>query len=276
MSSSFSTEQEINEKLYRFEKIHQSLPAMEKINETHLHFYRQEGFLAVENVIEQTEINEAIASIMDIVFNDETPVRVQFTKPRSELKTSTERELAVRKLSEFVDFEDSLKNIALNPAVLSLVERLLGEKPKLIQDMALLKPPSGGGEKPWHQDMAYGPLAYNKPVVGVWIALDNAGIDNGCMHVIPKSQMEGGTPHYAIRDWQICDANVPVQRDVVVPLKPGGALFFHGLLMHGTPINFSEKRRRALQFHYVGESAEKINPREYKRIFTNEMTGAEC
>ncbi|MNV91690.1 Phytanoyl-CoA dioxygenase (PhyH) [compost metagenome] len=124
--------------------------------------------------------------------------------------------------------------------------------------------------------MAYGPLAYNKPVIGVWIALDDAELDNGCMHVIPGSHAEGATPHYAVRDWQICDTHIPVERDVAIPLKSGGLMFFHGLIKHGTPYNLSPKRRRALQFHYVGASAEKLTGKEYKRIFTNEMTNAEC
>jgi phytanoyl-CoA hydroxylase len=48
------------------------------------------------------------------------------------------------------------------------------------------------------------------------------------------------------------------------------------MIMHGTPPNFSPKRRRALQMHYAPVSAEKMSPKEYKRWFTNEMTNAEC
>ena len=58
--------------------------------------------------------------------------------------------------------------------------------------------------------------------------------------------------------------------------QPGGVLIFHGLLHHGTPPNFSEKRRRSIQIHYAPQSASKLSPREYKRMFTNEMTNAEC
>jgi phytanoyl-CoA hydroxylase len=124
--------------------------------------------------------------------------------------------------------------------------------------------------------MAYGNLAFDKSVVGIWIALDPAELDNGCMHVIPGSHRGGGAPHYAVRDWQLCDSGVQVETDVAVPLEPGGALLFSGLLHHGTPPNFSVKRRRALQIHYAGESAQKLSPEEYKRMFTNVMTNAEC
>ena len=56
--------------------------------------------------------------------------------------------------------------------------------------------------------------------------------------------------HFKRRDWQICDTDVAVDRDVAVPLKPGGVLFWHGMTHHGSPRNRSGLRRRALQLHY--------------------------
>ncbi|MFD2331208.1 phytanoyl-CoA dioxygenase family protein [Cohnella sp. GCM10020058] len=268
--------QEINEKLYKHRWIHDALPGIENLrDEDYLH-YRTQGFIAVSDILSAAEVSESSDAIVRIIFNPDTQAKVQFTKPQRELKNDTERELAVRKVYEFVGHDEQLRAMAYHPNILSIVEKLLGGKAKLVQDMALLKPPTGGGEKPWHQDMAYGPLAFHQAVVGVWIALDAAGLDNGCMHVIPRSQMSGAVPHYAVRDWQLCDEAVPVERDVAVPLAPGGALFFHGLLFHGTPNNTSDKRRRALQFHYALETSDKMSPQEYKRVFTNELTGAEC
>lgn len=40
-----------------------------------------------------------------------------------------------------------------------------------------------------------------------------------------------------------------------------------------TPSNLSNLRRRALQFHYAPASAERVGPKVYKRMFTNELTG---
>jgi phytanoyl-CoA hydroxylase len=201
---------------------------------------------------------------------------VQVSKPRDQLHTPEERELATRKVWNFVDFEPKLRDMALHPKLLQVVELLLGAKPLLVDDAALLKPPHSGQEKPWHQDMAYRGLDYDRRIIGVWIALDEADAENGCMHVIPRSHMNGGTPHYSVRDWQICDANVNVDQDVIVPLKPGGVLFFHGMTHHGTPNNFSDKRRRALQFHYAPMGAKLMTPQEYRRMFTNEISNAQC
>jgi phytanoyl-CoA hydroxylase len=268
--------EEISRNMYRYDRIADKYAGLEDIGAEQIKSYQNQGYIAIEQVLNSVEIEHALEALMEIVFVDAKGALVQFTKPSADLKTDEERELAVRKVANFVEVDERLKAIAYHPRILAAIEHILGEKPVLCQDMALLKPPRGGGEKPWHQDMAYGPLAFNQPVLGVWIALDEAELENGCMHVIPGSHADGATPHYAVRDWQICDSHVPVERDVAVPLKPGGLLFFHGLLKHGTPYNFSPKRRRALQFHYVGQSAEKLSGKEYKRFFTNEMTSAEC
>ncbi|QHW34823.1 phytanoyl-CoA dioxygenase family protein [Paenibacillus rhizovicinus] len=268
--------EDINSRMYQFDRIHAPLPSAGAFTDEHVKQYREQGFIAIEQLLTPDEVHASIAAIMRIMMDPDTKAKIQFTKPRHELHSDEERELAIRKVYEYVDADPVLHAAAYHPVIGAIVERLLGEQPKLVQDQALLKPPFGGGEKPWHQDMAYGNLSYEQAVVGVWIALDEAGLDNGCMHVIPQSHMDGATPHYAVRDWQICDANVPVNKDVAIPLKPGGALFFHGLLYHGTPFNCSDQRRRALQFHYAPAAAAKMSPGEYKRMFTNALTSAEC
>lgn len=262
--------------LYRYDHIAPCLDSLESITPDMLKGYKENGFLAVRQVFAAAEVESAISALMDLIFADNKGARVQYTKPRSELTTDEERELSVRKVCDFVGRDETLTSLAHHPALIAALRAILGEEPVLVQDMALLKPPHGGGEKPWHQDMAYGPLAFDKPVAGVWIALDEAGLDNGCMHVIPGSHALGGVPHYAVRDWQMCDTRVDVARDVAAPLPPGGALLFHGMLHHGTPPNHSVKRRRALQLHYACASSVKIKPDEYKRIYTNAMTDAEC
>ena len=69
------------------------------------------------------------------------------------------------------------------------------------------------------------------------------------------------------RDWQICDSKVPTARDVVVPLPSGAALFFDGLLHHGTPANTTSTRRRALQFHYLRRDAVTTSDDERLLVF---------
>ncbi len=184
-----------------------------------------------------------------------------------------EREGYVRKLHYFVDFEPRLARIAAQPALVGLVERIVGTETRMIQDMALLKPAHVGREKPWHQDTAYFVMEPIELVLGTWIALDPATAENGCMHVIPGSHREGPRPHYHDRDCQLPDEVVEVDRDVMVPLAPGGALLFSGLLHHATPPNRSSARRRALQFHYASIHCRKIDAARHAELFFDQRGG---
>ena len=124
--------------------------------------------------------------------------------------------------------------------------------------------------------MAYFNLPLETTVVGVWIALDEATADNGCMMVIPGSHKKGAQIHFRRRDWQICDTDVARGVALSVPLKPGSCLLFHGLIHHGTPANRTDQRRRALQYHYCSAHAEEM-PTAYRlEHFGSEGKDVEC
>ncbi|MEF3305411.1 phytanoyl-CoA dioxygenase family protein [Paenibacillus sp. GYB003] len=271
--------------MYRFDQMAKHrVPAPEHVTEETVRTYRELGYVAIDNVLNGEEVAAALRDIDDVIQGRIVGPKIQCVRGKSELKdggefaSARERELCVRKLHKFIDYCPALHHICYHPKIWGVLEMVFGETPRFCEDQALLKPPSAdaGIEKPWHQDMAYGNFSYTKMVAGVWVALDEAALDNGCMHVIPGSHRNGPVPHYAVRDWQLCDTAVDVAKDEVVPLKPGGLLVFSGLLHHGTPPNLSDKRRRALQFHYAPESAVKMTPDAYKLAFTNEMTKAEC
>lgn len=182
----------------------------------------------------------------------------------------------VRKLMGMCGHEPRLEAVAQDPRLLALLARLFGEPPVIFQEMALLKPAGVGSEKPWHQDNAYFDIEPASLVIGVWVALDEALAENGCMHLIPGSHRRGPHPHFQRRDWQLCDTDIPVADDVVVPLAPGGALIFQGLLFHGTPANRSPLRRRALQFHYCGQSVQRVSQEARLAAFGSEGRGVSC
>ena len=145
----------------------------------------------------------------------------------------------------------------------------------MFQDMALLKPPSGR-EKPWHQDKAYFTYTKETPVVGVWIAIDAATTENGCMRLRTGTHRAGPMIHFQRRDWQICDTDARDGEVVAAPLQPGGLLLFDGLLQHGTPYNPTGQRRRAVQYHYAPASAQKTADEERLALFGSEGKNVQC
>lgn len=220
--------------------------------------YQADGYLAMAGAFDRAAVADAIAGVDRLIGGQVGFRGIQWEaaiRERLPRMTLPQRRAAVRKLIYFVDHEPRLLAMARDEQLLRVVRDLLGEEPELFADQALLKPPGIGREKPWHQDKAFFDVRPGTPVVGVWIALDEADTGNGCMHIIPGSHAAGPVTHFTRRDFQICDSDVQTPGIVAVPLRPGGCLFFDGLLHHGTPANTSPKRRWALQFHYAPASA---------------------
>jgi phytanoyl-CoA hydroxylase len=242
--------------------------------------YRQHGWLAVDSLLSPRDLYDAKHAIDDLILG-RVPgfAGISYEKAYNDQldrMDAAQRYDAVRKIYEFVPHEERLRAIALGDAINSICSNLLACDVRLFQDMALLKPPHGGREKPWHQDHAFFNYPLGTRIVGVWIAVDEATIANGCMQVLDGGHLSGPKLHFRRRDWQICDTDMIGQRSVAFPLKPGQGMFFDGLLPHGTPSNNSSERRRALQFHYVDVDARSADEQKRLDIFGGEGAGATC
>ena len=241
-------------------------------------FYR-DGFMAIDNVFSMQQVQDAIDALAYLIEgkNPRFDNLVFEGKARGSLDvlTAAQRAQAVRKLIDFVDFDPRLKAMADDPHLRDIVARIIGTDHELLQEMALLKMP-GGREKPWHQDRAYFNVPLTSPIIGVWIALDTASLENGCMHVLGGAHKDGPVIHFKRRDWQICDTDILGRRCTAVPLKPGGVMLFDSLLPHGTPCNATNHKRRALQFHYVPSDAPRITDEQRKEAFGSEGKNVSC
>ncbi|MFN0085260.1 MAG: phytanoyl-CoA dioxygenase family protein [Blastocatellia bacterium] len=259
--------------LYDYASTAETIDGLDAVDETQIDRYREQGFLAVRNAFTPEEVGSALDGLNDLIAGRVPEFRnIQYRGDARERLASMsfeERLDSVRRMLYFTEYEPRLKAIAHKAKLLDAVGRLLGAPARLFQDMALIKPPAGR-EKPWHQDHAYFELTPETRVVGVWIALDPAGIENGCMRVMPGWHRREKFPHFQIRDLQIRDeamAGLMAER-VAVPLDPGGCLIFDSYLPHGTPNNYSTTRRRAVQYHYFTDAAEKITAEERVAIWS--------
>ena len=245
-----------------------------------LEHYQRDGYLAIENAFTATEVRDALAGMDDLVMGKkEGFTGIEFEKKARDVLPTLPLESrldAVRKFYDFAAYEPRLDALAAQPKLLQVLEAVLGEAPRRFQDMALIKPPKIGREKPWHQDHAYFDFPMDTRIVGVWIALDEATVENGCMRVLSGAHREGPKLHFQRRDWQICDKEMNGIKPVAVPLRPGGLLLFDALLPHGTPANFSPTRRRAVQYHYHNESAKKTRSEDRMAIFGSEGKDVSC
>lgn len=249
----------------------------------------EQGFLAFPELLSAAEVERARQGLHELTLRiaEEGEFRDRaFHDPRSRCHVQlepgcdpaglapAELEPKVRKLMGYVTADPWFAELAEQHTRLRrLLDAILGPGAILFQDMALVKPAQVGSIKPWHQDNAYFAVAPLEQVLGVWIALDDATVENGCMHVIPGGHRLGPLRHHHDRDCEIVPGRLDPSRAFAVPLPPGGALLFYGMLPHETPPNRSPCRRRALQLHYRGAETRVLSREEYDRLYA-EADGA--
>ncbi len=256
------------------------LSTLADVDDEAIRFFHDQGYLVVDRGLDREALNNAEDAIYDLIDGNVPGFRsiTVESDAREAFKTmdTLSRRKVVRKVFNFVDVEPRLMELSRHEGIVDVVRRMMGDEPDLLQDMALLKPAKVGREKPWHQDCAYFNVPTDTVVVGVWIALDPATLENGCLHVIPGSHKAGPHPHFKVRDWQICDTDVMVGQGVPVPLDPGGLLFWHGLTHHGSPANRSAFGRRGIQLHYQPSGVGRLTKEERMEIYGGEGLGMTC
>jgi phytanoyl-CoA hydroxylase len=156
-----------------------------------------------------------------------------------------------------------MRDLARHPAVVDEVVDNIGPNVKLMQSMLFMKAAGKPGQA-WHQDESHIPTR-DRSLTAVWLALDDATLDNGCLWVIPGSHRRGVL--YPTRDQSDPRFDgtpeaygFPHDADDAIPIElpAGGALIFDGYLLHRSLPNRSAGLRRALVNHYM--SAESLLP----------------
>ena len=237
--------------------------------------FHQQGYLVARGLVNQDVVQSAIKAIDDFITENPRGViyEEEAIKDRTpESLTPGERLLAVRGIHQQVYRDERFLGFARNAGVVEAMTSLLGNDIKVLQDMALIKPPRIGSEKPAHQDAAYFEVAPHDQVIGTWWALDKATEENGCMFVWPGTHrlpvvehtQREGTFHLVI-----ASSLLDPDRQLALPMEPGDVLFFASHTFHFTPPNRSEFRRRSLQIHYASAHCQVVpgkKPRTYTLV----------
>lgn len=227
---------------------------MAELTPEQIALYRRVGHLTVGGVFAAAEMDAAIADIerWGEEFLAELPPEQRAWYIDGGVKART----VLRKLDDPAYFRPAIARLAKAPDLVELVEGLIGPGVAVCFSQVFFKPPEGGGPKPMHQDNFYfGP---NEPdgMVTAWIALDDAVVENGCLHFADGSNHGPVLAHVAPPGEPF---NLQVPEDVArtiamtaAPVPRGGVSFHHGNTLHQSGSNLSPRWRRAVALHYVG------------------------
>ena len=131
----------------------------------------------------------------------------------------------------------------------------------LVQSMYIFKQPDIGGEVSCHQDSTF---IYTEPtdIVGLWFALEDATIENGCLWAIPRGHKHGlksrwvRSPQDGRMVFEVYDpAPWPEHELVPLEVKKGSLILLNGLLPHRSFENRSPGSRHAYTIHLIHADA---------------------
>ncbi len=150
-------------------------------------------------------------------------------------------------------------DILTNPRIVEYISDLFGENVIAWGSHFFCKMPHDGKTVAWHQDASYWPLSPSKAAT-VWLAIDDADIENACMKFIAGSHHFG---HMTYRESDSAEHNVLNQSidnaeqygEVVYDQLRAGQVSIHSdLLLHGSEANDSSRRRCGLTLRYCAAS----------------------
>ncbi len=164
---------------------------------------------------------------------------------------------AVHYLAKMHTILRSPYELATHPAILDVVEQLIGADILLYNTTYIIKEAHTPTHVSWHQDLTYWGLDGDDQV-SVWLALSAADRESGCMRMIPGSHAAGRLEH----DTSAADETnvlfqsqtvhgVDEQSAVYCTLAPGQASFHHGWTLHASLPNRSADRRIGLNIQYI-------------------------
>jgi phytanoyl-CoA hydroxylase len=245
--------------------------------------YRRDGYLVVPGVLAPDHIEQCLAALAALAADPALePGRRDGSgafialEPAADPAAAADRGDLIRKFGDFTGASPALLRAAMSERLHAILDALMGQGRVLLQEMALVKPPKLSGDKPWHQDAAYFRGSDPGLMFGVWIALDPATRENGCMEVIPGSHLRGPAPHVPAEDINLCTVRpdlVRLEDRIALPMDPGDVLIFHSLIHHYTAANRSSRRRRALQFHFHQVGLEWTSLEAHRALYHDEDGG---
>jgi phytanoyl-CoA hydroxylase len=171
--------------------------------------------------------------------------------------------LAINKIGHAMhDLDPVMKSFCRLPVFGEIMRDIGYQDPLLWQTMYIFKQPHIGGEVRWHQDGSY-LISEPATVTGIWVAIEDANKDNGCLWVQPGGHHSPLREIYQV-DWTKRDGTLtdldksqwPEESEAIaVEVSAGSVVIFHDHMPHYSSQNRSEFSRHAFTMHVAEKSS---------------------
>ena len=240
------------------------------VTEEQIRFWDDNGYLKYGKVLEQGEVAELLEGfdrVTRIESEGGDDSSVEFTVGHARGDNDAEYEAGgIRQYINLWKRDGVYDKAVRHPLITGIAKQLLKTPElRLWHDHMISKPPEENDRFQFHQDFYNWPLA-DPNILTCWIALDDATVANGCMHVVPGSHRD---PRFSLagrekeleelaenpdaRTERVIMGEHDASFGVPVELKSGECMFHHSLNFHSTPKNTTTGQRRAFVIIYMPE-----------------------
>ena len=221
-----------------------------KITQAQKDFYRRNGYVAIEDFLDDEEL-ETWRRVTDDAVRQRLIERNGMTNQDNPDEYYAQVFVQCIRLA---DTHEEMAKLMLDERLGEAAGELAGvDGIRIWHDQALIKPPYGNPTA-WHLDNPYWSF-YSRDAISIWVALDRATLANGCMWYMPGTHLMASFRNVGIGqnigalfqvypEWREIEA-------VPVPVPAGSAVFHNGLVAHGAGANMTPRPRRAMTCAYM-------------------------
>jgi 2-oxoglutarate-dependent dioxygenase len=218
--------------------------------------FERDGVIELGQVLEPAEVAELRGRMERLMYRESGEVAPE-VRDLSETKGKP-LTYSVMQLVNVWSLDPVFDRLARRDDLLDLMQALLGPDLQLLRDQSFYKPPGHGGEIFLHQDNRYWHL--DPPhVVTLWLALDDATIENGCVHFLKGSHTVGRVSHHRAMEGEsiLLEADADKAKAVPIEVPAGHATVHHCHLVHWSPPNRTDRPRLAHTIQYMAAGLRK-------------------
>jgi len=213
------------------------------LTESHLREFSEQGYTMLMDVFTRAEMERLAGQIEAYQRRHEEAIRA---------KGGTEgisRADEITFTAFLAEQDEGIRAFVTRPEFVAISTHFLGPDVDLYWNQSVYKGPDGAAQFPWHQDDGYTPVDPS-PYLTLWLAINDATVENGCISVRPGSHRGGLAPHVGTPLGLSCHSLDDPDQGVFVPVSAGSMAAFQSLTMHKSGINRSTGIRKAYVIQY--------------------------
>ncbi len=218
--------------------------------------YRENGFIVIEDFLTPDELQTWRRHVDDAVALRDG--RLIAGGPRARDRVGSEESLYydrvfVQRMNLWNDHE-GMRELMFDPRLGKMVSELAGvDGMRIWHDQALIKRP-WANPTGWHLDNPFWSYS-SRAAISIWVALDDATRDNGCLYFLPGAHKTATFDNSDIGSntgelFDVYPHWAEIQ-SVAAPMMAGSCSFHNGLMPHGAGANMTPGWRRAMTCGYM-------------------------